>query len=430
VAIHKLTALTIERARRKGRYGDGGGLYLDVAAGGTKVWLFRYKRFGKTRFIGLGSLANGVSVTEARAEAARLREHLRQGRDPLVVRRQERVATALEAAKTMTFDEAAAGYMDSHRAGWRSVRYPRLVTSILKRFASPVFGKLPVAAIDTGLVMKAVEPLWFSRTTTAARLRAAVESVLDWAKARGYRDGDNPARWRGHLDKLLPARSKVRIVEHMPSMPYADMPAFMAALRQRTDTAARALDFTILTAVRTGDIRGQEREYAPPMRWEHVDLDAALWTIPKGKNGKEHRVPLSPSAVALLRGLPREGDIVFPRHRPDKPISKGAMLRVLAEMGRNVTAHGMRASFKTWASEQTHAPREVVEACLAHTISDALEAAYRRGDFLDKRRKLMEAWAVYCAAQKTGEVVAFRREGSRRVVLPLGSHSRGSDPSC
>ena len=401
MAIHKLTTLTIERARRKGRYGDGGGLYLDVAAGGTKVWLFRYKRFGKTRFIGLGSLANGVSVTEARAEAARLREHLRQGRDPLVVRSQERVATALEAAKTMTFDEAAAGYMDSHRAGWRSARYPKLVKSTLKRFASPVFGALPVAAIDTGLVMKAVEPLWFSRTTTAGRLRAAIESVLDWAKARGYRDGENPARWRGHLDKLLPARSKVRTVEHMPSMPYPDVPAFMAELRHRTDTAARSLEFTVLTAVRTGDIRGQEREYVPPMRWEHVDLDAALWTIPKGKNGKEHRVPLSPAAVSLLRGLPRAGDIVFPGHRPGKPMSKGAMLLVLAEMGRNVTTHGMRASFKTWASERTHAAREVVEACLAHTISDALEAAYRRGDFLEKRRRLMDAWADYCGTPAT-----------------------------
>ena len=406
MAIHKLTALTIERARRKGRYGDGGGLYLDVAAGGTKVWLFRYKRFGKTRFIGLGSLANGVSVTEARAEAARLREHLRQGRT-LVVRSQERVANALEAAKTMTFDEAAASYLDSHRAGWRSARY-REVKSALKRFASPVFGGLPVAAIDTGLLMKAVEPLWFSRTTTAGRLRAAIESVLDWAKARGYRDGENPARWRGHLDKLLPARSKVRTVEHMPSMPYPDVPAFMAELRQRTDTAARALEFTILTAVRTGDIRGQEREYAPPMRWEHVDLDAALWTIPKGKNGKEHRVPLSPAAVSLLRGLPRAGDIVFPGHQPGKPMSKGAMLLVLAEMGRNVTTHGMRASFKTWASEQTDAPREVVEACLAHTISDALEAAYRRGDFLYKRRRLMDAWADYCTSPRRGAVVPLR----------------------
>jgi integrase len=182
----------------------------------------------------------------------------------------------------------------------------------------------------------------------------------------------------------------------MPSMPYPDVPAFMAELRHRTDTAARALEFTVLTAVRTGDIRGQEREYAPPMRWEHVDLDAALWTIPKGKNGKEHRVPLSPAAVSLLRGLPRAGDIVFPGHRPGKPMSKGAMLLVLAEMGRNVTTHGMRASFKTWASERTSYPREVVEACLAHTISDALEAAYRRGDFLDKRRRLMEAWADYC----------------------------------
>jgi integrase len=245
---------------------------------------------------------------------------------------------------------------------------------------------------------------------TAGRLRAAIECVLDWAKARGYRDGDNPARWRGHLDKLLPARSKLRTVEHMPSMPYADVPAFLAELRQRTDTAARALGFTILTAVRTGDIRGQEREDAPPMQWEHVDLDAALWTIPKGKNGKEHRVPLSPSAVALLNVLPRKGDIVFPGHRPGKPISKGAMQRVLAEMGCDVTTHGMRASFKTWASERTHAAREVVEACLAHTISDALEAAYRRGDFLDKRRRLMTAWADYCGTPATaGTLVPLQK---------------------
>jgi integrase len=231
--------------------------------------------------------------------------------------------------------------------------------------------------------------------------------VLDWAKARGYRDGDNPARWRGHLDKLLPARGKVRKVVHMPSMPYAELPEFVMALRGREDVVARALEFAILTACRTGDIRGQDRADAPPMLWSHVNLEGAIWTIPATKNGKEHRIPLSSAAVALLERIRREGGIVFPGQRPDKPLSKGALLQLLAEMGRYVTVHGFRASFKTWASERTNFAREVVEAALAHTPNDPLEAAYRRGDLVDKRRKLMEAWAVYCAAPETTKVLAF-----------------------
>ena len=302
MAIHKLTALAIERARRKGRLCDGGNLYLDISKNATKTWLFRCRIHGRTKFIGLGSLANGVSVTQARDIAASYRKLLREGRDPLVARSHQRAQAQVDAAKSIRFDDAAAGYIDAHRAGWRSKRHQQQVKNNIKTYASPVFGDLPVAAVDTGLVMRAVEPLWSVHTVTAGRLRAAIESVLDWAKARGCRDGDNPARWRGHLDKLLPARSKVRTVEHMPSMPYADVPAFLAELRQRTDTAARALDFTILTAVRTGDIRGQEREDAPPMRWEHVDLDAGSGPSRKARTAKSTacRCPRSQSHCSTV----------------------------------------------------------------------------------------------------------------------------------
>ena len=262
--------------------------------------------------------------------------------------------------------------------------------------------------------MKVLESIWSSKPETASRLRGRIEAILGWASVRGYRTGDNPARWRGHLDHLLPATGRVRKVRHHAALPYGELPAFMAELRKREGIAARALEFLILTAARTGDIIGNDRDDAPPMRWEHVDLDARVWTIPKTKTGAAHKVPLSDAAVAVLTGMRALGfgEIVFPStDRPGRPLSNGGMLSVLERMGRgDLTAHGFRATFKTWASERTNFAREVVEAALAHAISDKLEAAYRRGDLFEKRRRLMTAWAEYAGSTLvTSTVVTIGR---------------------
>ena len=393
--IHKLTALGIARAKRDGRYGDGGGLYLQVD-GGSKSWLFRYKQNGQTRYMGFGPLAL-VSAGEARAKALECRKLLHGGADPIAVRDSERAKQQLEAAKALTFDACVDAYLESHKAGWRNPKHRQQWKNTLKTYASPMLGKLPVGAIDVGLVMKVIEPIWANKPETASRLRGRIQSVLDWARIRGYRTGENPARWKGHLDHLLPGRNKVREVKHHAALPYNDLPAFMADLRTREGTAARALEFLILTGVRTGDVIGNNRDDAPPMQWQHVDLKAQLWTIPKTKTNTEHRVPLSGAAVGLLKNLPSDRqptEIVFPGIKPGAPLSNGSMLRVLDRMGRgDLTVHGFRATFKTWASECTNFAREVVEAALAHAISDELEAAYRRGDFFEKRKRLMNAWA-------------------------------------
>jgi integrase len=257
-----------------------------------------------------------------------------------------------------------------------------------------VIGKLPVQAVDTGLVMKVIEPLWAAKPETASRLRGRVEVILDWAKVRGYRQGENPARWRGHLDHLLPAKSKIRKVVHHAALPYAKAGAFMTVLRGQHGIAARALEFLILTATRTGETLGAT--------WDEFDLEARLWTIPAArmKGGREHRVPLTEAAASVLESLQeaRQSDFVFPGARQSRPLSEMALLMLLRRMGfGEITVHGFRSAFRDWAAERTTFPREVAEMALAHAISDAVEAAYRRGDLFDKRRKLMDAWAAYCA---------------------------------
>jgi integrase len=264
-----------------------------------------------------------------------------------------------------------------------------------------VIGALPVDAVDTPRLMQVLQPLWTAKPETASRLRGRLEQVLGWATINGYRSGDNPARWTGHLQHLLPPTSKVRTVKHHAALPYAELPAFMTRLRQQDSVAARALEFLILTAVRTGDVGCGGRDDAPPMLWSHVDRENRVWTIPKTKTGAAHRVPLSDAALAILeqvRPLADASDIVFPGLRRGQPLSDGALLRLLARMGVDVTAHGFRATFKTWASERTGYAREVVEAALSHTIPDELERAYRRGDLFEKRARLMAEWASYCLA--------------------------------
>jgi integrase len=282
----------------------------------------------------------------------------------------------------------------SHQAGWKNPKHRAQWPSTLSTYVYPHFGKLPVQDVDVALVMKAVEPIWTTKPETASRVRGRIESILDWATARGYRHGENPARWRGHLDALLPTKTKVRRVQHHAALPYAQLPAFLAELRQQDGIGAKALEFAILTAARTGEVMGA--------KWSEIDFEARLWTVPaeRMKAGREHRVPLSEPALAILKAMRevREGDFVFPGGRAGRGISNMAMIMTLRRMGRgDLTAHGFRSTFSDWCAEQTDFPAEAREMALAHTVSDKVEAAYRRGDLFQKRRDLMDAWANYAA---------------------------------
>ena len=407
-ASNKLSAVEVKAIDQKGMYHDGGGLYLQVSAGGAKSWIFRFMLDGRSREMGLGPV-HAIPLADARKRAAECRRMRFDGIDPIEVRRAEREQKKLDAAKSMTFDGCAAAYIDAHKAGWKNAKHRDQWPSTLNTYAGPVFGSLPVQAVDVGLVMKALEPIWQTKPETASRLRGRIESVLDWAAVRGYRKGDNPARWRGHLDKLLPARGKVRKVEHHPRLPYDELADFVAALRTQVGIAARALEFLILTATRTGEVIGA--------RWEEVDLGEKIWVVPvaRMKAGREHRVPLSPAAAGILEEMNkiRESDFVFPGGKKGKPLSNMAMLAVLRRIGRNdLTAHGFRSSFRDWAAERTNFPREVAEMALAHTIGDKVGAAYRRGDLFQKRRQLMDGWAKFC--------VTVRPQAE---VVPIGSRT-------
>lgn len=399
--IGRLTALRIEKAKAVGMYADGAGLYLRVTREGTKNWVLRYMLDRRPRWMGLGPLAlYGLADARARALDARRKRH--EGIDPIEARRAERARQRLDAAKTITFKQCAETYVAAHRAGWRNEKHAAQWSATLSAYAYPIIGALPVQAVDIGLVLKVLEPIWTAKPETANRLRGRVESILDFAKARGYRGGENPARWRGHLDKLLPARSKVRQVEHHAALPYAELPSFLAGLRGQEGIATRALEFLILTAARTGEVIGA--------RWNEIDLLDKTWTVPAArmKAHREHRVPLSPRALAILDEMQaaRQGDaddaFVFPGRKSGTPLSNMAFLMLLRRMGRgDLTAHGFRATFKTWASERTSFQNEIVEASLAHTIGGKVEQAYMRGDLFDKRRRLMQQWAMFSTTAPT-----------------------------
>ena len=293
----------------------------------------------------------------------------------------------------MTFDKCAEKYIAAHESGWRSEKHGAQWRSTVKTYVSPVLGGLPVQAIDVGLVMKVLEPIWTSKTETASRVRGRVEAVIDWATTRGYRTGDNPARWRGHLENLLPHRSKVQKVVHHAALPYAEVADFVRELRAQEGTAGDALEFSILTAARTAEAIGA--------RWDEVDLAKKIWVIPgeRTKPGREHRVPLSSSAMRLLVRLNknRDGEYIFAGAKVGRPLSNMAMLALRTRMNRSeITVHGFRSTFRDWASEQANFPNEVAEMALGHAVGDKVEAAYRRGDLFDKRRQLMDAWSRYC----------------------------------
>jgi len=393
-AVEKLTALQAKRANKPGLLSDGKGLCLRIGDGGAKSWVLRYMLDGRAREMGLGSY-HDINLAEARDRARNFRRMVKEGIDPIDNRRAGRAAQRAERAKVMTFRECAEAFIAAHQAGWRNAKHAAQWPSTLEAYVYPHLAALPVGTIDTSLVMKALEPIWLAKPETAGRVRGRIESVLDWAAARGYRTGENPARWRGHLENLLPRKSKIRSVEHHAALPYAELRGFMTELRQQAGVAARALEFTILTASRTGEAIGA--------CWDEISMAERLWTVPPGrmKASREHRVPLSPHAVAILEEMRtiRVGDFVFPGSRAGQPISNMAMMMTLRRMGRGeLTVHGFRSSFRDWAAERTSFPRELAEMALAHAVADKVEAAYRRGDLFEKRRQLMGAWARYAAA--------------------------------
>ena len=406
----KLSTLAIARLTRPGNHADGGNLYLRIQPEGSKSWVFRFKRRNpvtgkdKTTWVGLGSLEL-VSLAEARARALEYRKLLRNGGDPLAAERARRAGHA----GGRPFFEVMAAYLEAHRAGWRNPKHAAQWRATLEQHAARLL-PLSVTAIDTSAVLAVLKPLWNEKTETASRLRGRIEAVLDYATARGWRFGENPARWRGHLDKLLPPRSKVAAVEHHAAVPWGDIGRVMARLAESQGTAARCLQFLILTTTRSAEARGA--------RWNEIDLDAALWVIPgaRMKAGRDHRIPLSEPALAILREmLPlkrRPDGLVFPGGRPGSPLSDVALSKALAVAGGgDATVHGMRSTFRDWAAEATSFAREIAESALAHANRDRVESAYARTDHLDKRRTLMTAWAAHCgrSPDAVADVLPLRR---------------------
>jgi integrase len=402
--INRLSHLKVAAAKAKGLYPDGGGLYLQVAPAGSKSWVFRFKVDGRARDMGLGSVAT-VPLSKAREIAAECRRQRLVGLDPIEARKSARADARLWAARATTFDAARDAYIAAHEASWRNPKHRQQWSNTLTSYVSPVIG-VPVQDVDTALVLKILEPIWRTKTETASRVRGRIEAVLDWAKARGLRAGENPARWRGHLSNLLPRRSKVQRVRHYPALHYRDVPAFIAALKELDGVAPRALEFVILTAARTSEALGAQ--------WPELDRDEALWTVPaeRMKGSREHRVPLSASAQAILEQMAamRTSTVVFPGMKRGRPLSNMALLMLLRDMDKaDITVHGFRSSFRDWAAEATNFSGEVAEAALAHAIGDKVEAAYRRGDLFEKRRELMEAWATHCQSRTQPKVISLKR---------------------
>ena len=392
--VNKLSALGVSKTTKPGHYGDGGGLWLQVSDSGSKSWVFRVKSpvTGKAREMGLGSTLT-FSLAEARVKARDVRQALESGFDPIEVRNADLQKLRLEAATALSFAQCAGAYINAHSAEWKNPKHLKQWESTLSGYAGPVIGQLPVAAIDTPLVLKVLEPIWKEKNETASRLRGRIEAILDWATVRGYRTGDNPARWKGHLDKLLPAPARVQRIKHHPALAHEQMSGFMKSLEELEGIAPLALQFTILTAGRSGEVRGAT--------WDEVNLESKVWTIPadRMKAGKEHRVPLSDAAVAVLNNAPRVVDnpLIFAAPRGGM-LSDMSMTAVLKRMNRrDLTVHGFRSTFRDWAGETTSFPREVIEHALAHQLRDKAEAAYARGTLFDKRRLLMDAWSKYCA---------------------------------
>jgi len=400
-----LTALKVEKAKKPGYLADGGGLYLQVTASGAKSWVYRYQIAGRRRDMGLGSVAD-VSLAKAREKAAEARALVKAGTDPLEARKAAAEAAEAAKARSVTFNELARQFLESHEAGWRNAKHRQQWQNTLATYAAPIIGALPIGEVQTHHVLSIIGPLWAEKTETASRLRGRIEVILDAAKVQGLRSDENPARWRGHLERLLPAKAKVSRAGHHEAMPYKDLPAWWPRLQVADGIAARCLEWVILTACRSGEAR--------LATWAEIDLDAETWVIPadRMKAGREHRIPLSGPALAVLRkiGAIRCGDLVFPGARGGRPLSDMSVTAVLRRMDLEAVPHGFRSSFRTWAAEQTTYPAEVAEAALAHVAGDKVVQAYQRGDMIEIRRRLMADWAAFVTTPPAAaDVLPIRR---------------------
>lgn len=394
---NRLTAAQVTKTKKAGFYPDGGGLYLQVVIGTDgdprKSWVFRFRSpAGRMRDMGFGS-AGVIELAKARIRADAARALVADGVDPIEHRKAEQLRLATEASTSVTFKQAAERFLEAHKHTWVNAKHVQQWENSLENYVYPVFGPVAVRDVNVDLVLRVIEPIWKTKTETASRLRSRIERVLDWATARGLRDGDNPARWRGRLENVLPARNQAQRVRHHPALPFSEMPQFMSELRQRQGFGALALQFAILTAARTSEVRGAT--------WGEIDLDKKIWSVPaeRMKAKRPHRVPLPDDAIELLRPLKLDrsaSDLIFPGLNHGLPLSDMTLLATLKQMRPKITVHGFRSAFRDWAAETTDFPREVAEAALAHSVGDKVEAAYRRGDLFEKRRQLMTAWATYC----------------------------------
>ena len=415
----KLSALQVTKFSKPGLYGDGGGLTLQITQAGAKSWLFRFMREGKAHGMGLGA-THTVSLAEARVKALEARKLLADGLNPLTVKKQKQLAATLDRARTMTFDQCAHAYIEAHKSGWKNAKHIDQWTNTLATYVSPVIGRLPVAEIDTALIVKCLSPIWQAKTETASRLRGRIESVLGWATTSGYRTGENPARWKGHLENLLANISKSSRTKNHPSLSWQRMADFMEALKAREGNAARAIEFAIITACRSGEVRGAQ--------WSEFDFKEKVWLIPaeRMKARREHQVPLSDAALVILASMQAEyivlnekdsgsglNTIVFAGTK-GQALSDMSLTAVIRRMnndndkpnwvddkGDGITVHGFRSTFRMWAAEETSYPREVAEHALAHQLPDAVERAYQRGTQFSKRQSLMADWGSYCTTIQT-----------------------------
>jgi integrase len=406
-AVNKLSNLRIKAIKKSGRYNDGDGLYYYLSKTGNRSWVFRYRDrvTGKLRDRGLGP-ARDVTLEQAREAARVARGELRAGMDPIDTRKAQRLEATRERLQAVTFGQCTERYIDAHRAAWRNAKHAAQWRSTLDTYAASLLPR-PVADIDDVAVLQALEPIWATKTETATRLRQRIEAVLDWAAVRQYRRGDNPARWRGHLDHLLPTPNKLKAVKPRAALPYSDVPAFFVTLRQEAGLAPIALQLQILTATRPGEVVGA--------RWDEFDMANETWTVPgdRMKAGKAHRIPLSAEVVRLLEAVPRTTSFVFPGRRHGG-MTTAALLKVLKSLRPGLTVHGFRSTFRDWAADMTAYPREVAEQALAHSLPDKTEAAYRRTDLFTKRARLMRDWAKFCGTPSR----------SRSSVSPIRSASR------
>lgn len=422
-SMGRLTAKEVEKKTTPGNHGDGGGLTLQITKAGVKSWLYRYMINGKARWMGLGPV-HSVSLAEARQKAAEARKLVVEGIDPLEAKDQRRLDAEMTKARLMTFDQCASAYIEAHRAGWKNTKHADQWANTIATYVSPIIGQLPVEQVDTRLVVKVLaqpddkgRQFWQVKNETASRVRGRIESILGWATTSGFRSGDNPARWKGHLENLLATISRVERIKNHPSLPWGRMGAFVHNLRQRDGVAARAVEFAILTASRSGEVRGA--------CWSEFDLAAKVWTIPapRMKAKREHEVPLSDAAVALIKSMPRiDGtDLIFPGTK-GQALSDMSLTAVIRRMngeaptwvdkdGNTITVHGFRSTFRMWAAEATNYPREVAEHALAHQLPDAVERAYQRGTQFTKRAVMMNEWAKFCGSVRGdgGEVVPINR---------------------